>query len=88
MNIEVFVLGTGGMMPLPGRGLTSVLARREGELFLFDCGKATQIAFRRLGLHWKKIETGYMSVAKPEKITLLYCDWIRPDLTHRSRQTA
>ena len=31
MNIEVFVLGTGGMMPLPGRGLTSVLLRREGD---------------------------------------------------------
>ncbi len=38
MNLELFVLGSGGMMPLPGRALTSVLLRREGELFLFDCG--------------------------------------------------
>ena len=44
MNLEAFVLGTGGMMPLPYRHLTSVLLRREGELFLFDCGEATQIS--------------------------------------------
>jgi ribonuclease Z len=50
MNMEVFILGTGGMMPLPGRSLTSVLLRREGELLLFDCGEGTQISLRRLNL--------------------------------------
>jgi ribonuclease Z len=55
MALEIFVLGTGGMMPLPGRFLSSVLVRREGELFLFDCGEATQIALRRLNLKWKRI---------------------------------
>ncbi len=48
VNLEMFVLGSGGMMPLPGRALTSVLLRREGELFLFDCGEGTQVSLRRL----------------------------------------
>ncbi|MBN2627505.1 MAG: ribonuclease Z, partial [Spirochaetales bacterium] len=46
--METFILGSGGMMPLPGRHLTSVLLRREGELFLFDCGEATQISLKKL----------------------------------------
>ena len=40
-------------MPLPGRGLTSVLLRREGDLFLFDCGEGTQqqLLQTKLSLH-------------------------------------
>jgi len=55
MNLEAFILGTGGMMPLPNRFLTSVLLRREGELFLFDGGEGTQVSLRKLNLRWKKI---------------------------------
>jgi len=69
MNLEVFVLGTGGMMPLPGRGLTSVLMRREGELFLFDCGEGTQIGLRRLNLRWKKITSIFISHTHADHVT-------------------
>jgi len=69
MSIEVFVLGTGGMMPLPGRNLTSVMLRREGELFLFDCGEATQIAIRKLNLKWKKISTIFITHTHADHIT-------------------
>jgi len=69
MNLEVFVLGTGGMMPLPGRGLTSVLVRREGELFLFDCGEGTQISLRRLNLRWKKITAIFISHTHADHVT-------------------
>ena len=69
MNLEVFVLGTGGMMPLPGRGLTSVLLRREGDLFLFDCGEGTQIALRRLNLRWKKITSIFISHTHADHVT-------------------
>ena len=69
MNLEVFVLGTGGMMPLPGRGLTSVLVRREGELFLFDCGEGTQIGLRRLNLKWKKITSIFISHTHADHVT-------------------
>lgn len=69
MNLEVFILGTGGMMPLPRRGLASVLLRREGELFLFDCGEGTQVALRRLNLRWKKISVIFISHTHADHVT-------------------
>ncbi len=69
MNLELFVLGCGGMMPLPGRHLTSVLLRREGELFMFDCGEATQISLKRLNLKWKKISVILISHTHADHVT-------------------
>jgi ribonuclease Z len=69
MNMECFILGTGGMMPLPGRSLTSVLLRREGELMLFDCGEGTQVSLRRLNLRWKKISTIFVSHTHADHVT-------------------
>jgi ribonuclease Z len=69
MNLEAFVLGTGGMMPLPGRHLTSVLLRREGDLFLFDCGEGTQVSLRRLNLRWKKISVIFISHIHADHVT-------------------
>jgi ribonuclease Z len=67
--MEAFVLGTGGMMPLPGRNLTSVLLRREGELLLFDCGEATQISLKKLNLRWKKISSVFISHTHADHVT-------------------
>jgi len=67
--MESFILGTGGMMPLPNRYLTSMLLRREGELFLFDCGEATQISLRQLNLKWKKISVILISHTHADHIT-------------------
>jgi len=69
MNLEVFILGTGGMMPLPGRFLTSVLLRREGELFLFDCGEGTQISLKKLNLRWKRISRIFISHMHADHVT-------------------
>ncbi len=69
MNMEAFVLGTGGMMPLPNRHLTSILLRREGELFLFDCGEGTQVSLRSLNLKWKKITTIFISHTHADHVT-------------------
>ncbi len=69
MNLEAFILGTGGMMPLPHRNLTSVLLRREGDLFLFDCGEATQISLKRLNLKWKKIHSIFISHMHADHVT-------------------
>ena len=69
MNLDAFILGTGGMMPLPHRFLTSVLLRREGELFLFDCGEATQISLRKLNLKWKKITAIFISHTHADHVT-------------------
>ena len=69
MNLEAFILGCGGMMPLPNRHLTSVLLRREGELFLFDCGEGTQVSLRRLNLRWKKISVIFISHMHADHVT-------------------
>ena len=57
MNLEVFSIGTSGMMPLPGRFLTSALVRRDGDLYLFDAGEGTQVSLKMLNLKWKKIDS-------------------------------
>jgi len=67
--LEIFILGTGGMMPLPGRSLTSVLLRRGGELFLFDCGEGTQVSLRRLNLKWKRISVIFISHTHADHVT-------------------
>jgi ribonuclease Z len=47
--IDVMLLGTGAMMPLPNRWLSVLALRCQGEGILFDCGEGTQIACRALG---------------------------------------
>lgn len=69
MNLDVYVLGTSGMMPLPERFLTSAIIRREGDLFLFDCGEATQISLKMLNIHWKKIHSIFISHMHADHIT-------------------
>ena len=54
--IDVTLLGTGGMMPLPGRALTSLYIRYDGRVVLIDCGEGTQTAIRAAGLRFKPIE--------------------------------
>lgn len=69
MNLEVYILGTSGMMPLPNRFLTSVLIRREGELMLFDCGEGTQVSLKKLNLKWKKISRIFISHMHADHVT-------------------
>ena len=42
--LDICLLGTGGMMPLPYRWLTSMMARCAGSNLLIDCGEGTQVA--------------------------------------------
>ena len=43
--------------------------QREGELFLFDAGEATQISIRRLNLRWKKITAIFISHMHADHVT-------------------
>ncbi len=54
--IDVCLLGCGGMMPLPWRHLTSMIARIGGSSLLIDCGEGTQIALRKKGWSFKPID--------------------------------
>ena len=67
--MEAFILGCGGMQPLPYRHLTSVLLRRDGDLFLFDGGEGTQVSLKRLNLRWKKIDAIFVSHTHADHVT-------------------
>ena len=54
--IDVCLLGTGGMMPLPNRLLTALMVRYNGKCVLIDCGEATQIAMKKKGISSKPID--------------------------------
>ncbi|MEI3245420.1 MAG: ribonuclease Z [Lachnospiraceae bacterium] len=54
--LDICLLGTGGMMPLPGRFLTSLMTRYNGSNLLIDCGEATQIAIKKKGWVFKPID--------------------------------
>ncbi len=55
--LDVCLLGTGGMMPLPYRWLTSLMTRLNGSNLLIDCGEGTQIAIREKGWSVKPLDT-------------------------------
>ncbi|MCM1159813.1 MAG: ribonuclease Z [Roseburia sp.] len=54
--LDICLLGTGGMMPLPYRWLTSLMARYNGSSILIDCGEGTQIAMKEKGWSPKPID--------------------------------
>ena len=53
--LDVTLLGTGGMTPLPERYLTSLAVRYNGETIIVDCGEGTQMAAREAGISLSKI---------------------------------
>lgn len=54
--LELCLLGCGGMMPLPYRKLTSLMARFNGSSILIDCGEGTQIGIKEQGWSFKPID--------------------------------
>ena len=54
--LDLCLLGTGGMMPLPYRWLTSLMLRYNGSSLLIDCGEGTQITIREKGWSFNPID--------------------------------
>ncbi|HIR93315.1 MAG TPA: ribonuclease Z [Candidatus Egerieimonas intestinavium] len=54
--LDVCLLGTGGMMPLPRRWLTALMTRYNGSNLLIDCGEGTQVAIKEKGWSFKPID--------------------------------
>ncbi|MEG1901950.1 MAG: ribonuclease Z [Clostridium sp.] len=54
--LDICLLGTGGMMPLPYRWLTALMTRCDGSNILIDCGEGTQIALKEKGWSPKPID--------------------------------
>lgn len=55
--LDVCLLGTSGMMPLPGRWLTALMTRYNGSNLLIDCGEGTQITIKEKGWSFHAIDT-------------------------------
>ncbi|MDR3541580.1 MAG: ribonuclease Z [Desulfosporosinus sp.] len=54
--LDVCLLGTGGMMPLPNRWLSALLIRNNGRMILIDCGEGTQIPLKMAEWGFKTID--------------------------------
>lgn len=54
--LDVCLLGTGGMMLLPDRWLSSMLVRYNGRMLLIDCGEGTQIPMKMAGWGFKTLD--------------------------------
>lgn len=55
--LDVCLLGTSGMMPLPRRALTALMTRFNGSSLLIDCGEGTQVSIREKGWSMHAIDT-------------------------------
>lgn len=54
--LDVCLLGSGGMMPLPYRSLTALMTRYNGSSVLIDCGEGTQVSVKAKGWSFKPID--------------------------------
>ncbi|OON94909.1 MAG: ribonuclease Z [Candidatus Epulonipiscioides saccharophilum] len=54
--LDICLLGTSGMLPLPDRYLTALLLRYGGKKVLIDCGEGTQVTMKILGWGYKSID--------------------------------
>ena len=55
--IDVTLIGSGGMVPLPERFLASCLIEYNGKSILIDCGEGTQISLHKGRLSMNRIDT-------------------------------
>ncbi|MDE5583418.1 MAG: ribonuclease Z [Ruminococcus sp.] len=66
---EICLLGTGGMLPLKNRYLTSLYAEYNGKAILIDCGEGTQVAVAEHGLKMSRIETILITHSHADHVT-------------------
>jgi ribonuclease Z len=58
---ELTVLGTSSAMPTPERSLSCIAMRRDGDIFLFDCGEGSQRQMMRFGVSYMKVRTIFIT---------------------------
>jgi len=59
--LNVCLLGTGGMMPLPDRPLSATVFKVGSDTVLFDCGEGTQVTWRLSGFGFRPTSTILLS---------------------------
>ena len=66
---DITLLGTGGMLPLKDRFLTSLYYEHNGRALLIDCGEGTQVAFGQHGLKLSRIEAIFFTHLHADHVT-------------------
>ena len=59
--LDIALVGTGGMMPMPERFLSSMMIRINGKLILVDCGEGTQVSLKKIGWGFKAMRCNTFS---------------------------
>lgn len=54
--IDITLIGTAALMPIPSRALTAVFLSCGGHSILFDCGEGTQTAARKAGVSLARVD--------------------------------
>jgi ribonuclease Z len=67
--MSVIFLGTSAGQPTTKRGLSCIALERKGEIFLFDCGEASQIQFRRAGLRFGRVAAIFITHMHGDHVT-------------------
>lgn len=67
--IDVTLIGTGGMLPLPNRFLSSSLIEYSGKSILIDCGEGTQVALSKGRHHIIKIDLILITHSHADHVT-------------------
>jgi len=67
--MEICLLGTGGMLPLKDRFLTSLFVEHDGKAVLIDCGEGTQVAFARHDRKLSRIQTLLITHGHADHVT-------------------
>jgi len=63
---ELTVLGTSSAMPTPERSLSCIAVRKDGEIFLLDCGEGSQRQMMRFGASYMKIRAIFTTHLHPD----------------------
>ena len=67
--INVTLIGTGGMVPLPSRYLASCHIECKGKSILIDCGEGTQISLHKGKISLNKIDTILITHCHADHVT-------------------
>lgn len=67
--INVALIGTGGMIPLSNRFLSSCLIEYNGKSILIDCGESTQVSLSKGKFSINKIETILITHVHADHVT-------------------
>lgn len=58
---EVTMLGTASAVPTLQRSLSAIAVRRDGDVFLLDCGEGTQRQMMRFGVSYMKVQAIFIT---------------------------